>query len=60
MTGDARGATALFDRYAAEREAAHDPNVPYQRATWLWQTGTRREAALRWIAWRGRSAHAVA
>ncbi len=44
MTGDARGATSLFDRYAAEREAAHDPNVPYQRATWLWQTGTRREA----------------
>jgi tetratricopeptide (TPR) repeat protein len=44
MTGDVPGATALFNRYHAEREAAHDPNAPYHAAEWLWQTGARREA----------------
>jgi tetratricopeptide (TPR) repeat protein len=44
MTGDVPGATALFNRYRAEREAAHDPNAPYHAAAWLWQTGARRAA----------------
>ena len=44
MTGDVKGATALFERFAAAREAAHDPAVPYHRATWKWQTGARRAA----------------
>jgi len=38
------GATALFNRYLAAREAAHDPNAPYHAATWAWQTGARRAA----------------
>jgi tetratricopeptide (TPR) repeat protein len=44
MTGDVPGATALFNRYLAEREAAHDPNAPYHAAAWSWQTGARRAA----------------
>ena len=44
MTGDVPGATALFNRYLAGREAAHDPNAPYHAAAWAWQTGARREA----------------
>lgn len=44
MTGDVSGATSLFNRYRAQREAAHDPNAGYQAAAWLWQTGARREA----------------
>ncbi len=44
MTGDVPGATALFNHYRAERDAAHDPNVPYQAAVWSWQTGTRQAA----------------
>jgi tetratricopeptide (TPR) repeat protein len=44
MTGDVPGATALFNRYLAGREAAHDPNAPYHAAAWSWQTGARREA----------------
>jgi tetratricopeptide (TPR) repeat protein len=44
MTGDIAGATALFKRYLAGREAVHDPNAPYHAAAWSWQTGARREA----------------
>jgi len=44
MTGDVAGATALFNRYLAGREAARDPNAPYQAAAWSWQTGARRAA----------------
>jgi tetratricopeptide (TPR) repeat protein len=44
MTGDVAGATALFNRYRVQREAAHDPNVPYHAAAWAWQTGARRAA----------------
>src|ERR1035438_6856133 len=44
MTGDVPGATALFNRYLAGREAAHDPHAPYQAAMWSWQTGARRAA----------------
>ncbi len=44
MTGDVPGATAIFKRFLAVREAAHDPNAPYHEAAWLWQTGARREA----------------
>jgi tetratricopeptide (TPR) repeat protein len=44
MTGDVPGATALFKRYLAERQKAHDPNAPYNEATWAWQTGDRRGA----------------
>jgi tetratricopeptide (TPR) repeat protein len=44
MTGDVPGATALFNRYNAQREAAHDPNAPYYAAAWSWQTGARRAA----------------
>ena len=44
MTGDVPGATALFNRYLAARQAAHDPNAPYQAAAWSWQTGARRAA----------------
>jgi tetratricopeptide (TPR) repeat protein len=44
MTGDVAGATALFNRYRVQREAAHDPNAPYHAAAWAWQTGDRRAA----------------
>ena len=44
MTGDVPGATALFNRYLAGREAAHDPNAPYHAAAWSWQTGARQAA----------------
>jgi tetratricopeptide (TPR) repeat protein len=44
MTGDVPGATALFNRYLAAREAAHDPHAPYHTAAWSWQTGARRAA----------------
>jgi len=44
MTGDIAGATALFKRYLAGREAVQDPNAPYHAAAWAWQTGARREA----------------
>ncbi|MGC9946626.1 MAG: hypothetical protein ABSF64_09695 [Bryobacteraceae bacterium] len=44
MTGDVAGATALFNRYRMEREAAHDPNAAYHAAAWSWQTGARRAA----------------
>jgi tetratricopeptide (TPR) repeat protein len=44
MTGDIPGATALFNRYVTERQAAHDPLVPYYAAAWQWQTGARRAA----------------
>jgi len=44
MTGDVPGATKVFNRYLAERQAAHDPNAPYQAAVWSWQTGARRPA----------------
>ena len=44
MTGDVTGATALFNRYLAEREAAHDPYAPIYAAGWSWQTGARRAA----------------
>ena len=44
MTGDVPGATALFNRHLAAREAAHDPHAPYHAAEWSWQTGARREA----------------
>lgn len=44
MTGDVQGATALFKRYLGERQAAHDPNAPYNEAAWAWQTGERRAA----------------
>jgi tetratricopeptide (TPR) repeat protein len=44
MTGDVAGATALFNRYLAARQAAHDPNAPYHAAAWSWQTGARRAA----------------
>lgn len=44
MTGDIPGATSLFQRYLAVREAAHDPNAAYHAAAWQWQTGQRRAA----------------
>jgi tetratricopeptide (TPR) repeat protein len=44
MTGDVPGATALFHRYSDERQAAHDPNAPYQAAAWFWATGQRHAA----------------
>jgi tetratricopeptide (TPR) repeat protein len=44
MTGDVSGATALFKRFVAAREAAHDPNSAYHAAAWSWQTGARRAA----------------
>jgi len=44
MTGDVPGATALFHRYLAGRDAAHDPFAPYHAATWQWHTGARRAA----------------
>jgi len=44
MTGDVAGATALFNRFLAERQAAHDPNAPFNAAAWQWQTGARRAA----------------
>jgi tetratricopeptide (TPR) repeat protein len=44
MTGDVPGATALFNRYLAERQRAQDPNAPYNEAAWAWQTGERRAA----------------
>ena len=44
MTGDVSGATALFHRYLASREAAHDPIAPFAEAAWSWQTGARRAA----------------
>jgi tetratricopeptide (TPR) repeat protein len=44
MTGDVSVATVLFNRFHAEREAAHDPNAPYHAAAWSWQTGARRAA----------------
>jgi tetratricopeptide (TPR) repeat protein len=42
MTGDIGGATALFNRYLAERQAAHDPFAEYHAAAWSWRTGQRR------------------
>ena len=53
MTGDVPGATALFSRYLAGRQAAHDPNAPYHAAAWSWQTGARRPAiaSLDRLAW---------
>jgi tetratricopeptide (TPR) repeat protein len=44
MTGDTAGATALFNRYLAGRQAAHDPFAPYHAAAWQWHTGARRAA----------------
>jgi tetratricopeptide (TPR) repeat protein len=44
MTGDVAGATALFNRFLAERQAAHDPFAEYHAAAWSWQTGGRRAA----------------
>jgi tetratricopeptide (TPR) repeat protein len=44
MTGDVSGATSLFNRYLASRQAAHDPYAAFHAATWSWQTGGRREA----------------
>src|SRR5579862_6488391 len=44
MTGDVDGATALFNRYLAERQAARDANAPYHAAAWQWLTGARRAA----------------
>jgi tetratricopeptide (TPR) repeat protein len=44
MTGDVAGATALFNRYLAGRQAAHDPFAAYHAAAWKWQTGARRAA----------------
>jgi len=44
MTGDVAGATGLFNRFLAERRAAHDPFAEYHAAAWSWQTGGRRAA----------------
>jgi tetratricopeptide (TPR) repeat protein len=44
MTGDVAGATAVFNRFLAERRAAHDPFIEYHAAAWSWQTGGRRAA----------------
>jgi tetratricopeptide (TPR) repeat protein len=44
MTGDVARATALFNRFLAERQANHDPFAEYQVAAWSWQTGARRAA----------------
>ena len=44
MTGDVSGATTLFNRFLAERRAAHDPFTDYHAATWSWQTGARSAA----------------
>ena len=47
MTGDVPGATKLFDRYLAERQAARDPFAELHAAAWSWQTGGRRAAIQR-------------
>jgi tetratricopeptide (TPR) repeat protein len=44
MTGNVAAATALFDRFLAERQATHDPLAEYHAAVWSWQTGGRRAA----------------
>lgn len=44
MTGDVPGATALFQRFLAERQAARDPFAAYHAAAWSWQSGARRAA----------------
>lgn len=44
MTGDVPGATELFQRYLADRQAAHDPHTPVHAAAWEWETGQRRAA----------------
>ena len=44
MTGDVAGATSLFNRYLATRQAAHDPYAAFHAATWSWHIGARREA----------------
>jgi len=44
MTGDVPGATALFNRYLAARDAVHDARAGYLAAAWSWQTGARRAA----------------
>jgi len=44
MTGDVAGATAIFNRFLSERQAAHDPSPEYYAALWGWQTGGRRAA----------------
>jgi tetratricopeptide (TPR) repeat protein len=44
MTGDVTGATALFNHFLAERQAAHDSFAEYHAAAWSWQTGGRRAA----------------
>ncbi len=44
MTGDLTAATALFNHFLAERQAAHDPFAEYHAAAWSWQTGGRRAA----------------
>jgi tetratricopeptide (TPR) repeat protein len=47
MTGDVTGATAVFKRCLAERQAAQDPFIELYAAAWAWQTGDRRPAIQR-------------
>ena len=47
MTGDVKGADAIFDRYLAARTSARDPAAPLRHAQWDWLAGRRREAIAR-------------
>ena len=42
-TGDLQGAEQIFARYAAVLDQRHDPGAGYQKATWQYLTGRRRE-----------------
>jgi thioredoxin-like negative regulator of GroEL len=41
MTGDAAGATTIFNSYRQAREKAQDPAVPFRAACWTFFTGDR-------------------
>jgi tetratricopeptide (TPR) repeat protein len=43
-TGDIAGADAIFGKYAAILDERHDPGSLYQKASWQYLTGRRREA----------------
>ena len=43
MSGDVRGAGALYEQYVGRRVAQRDPLADYYRAEWLWTSGSRPE-----------------
>jgi tetratricopeptide (TPR) repeat protein len=49
MTGDANGATGLFDKYLEYKKSVNDPDIEGRRATWEFLIG-RRKAALERIS----------